>query len=63
MSSYGHDDVVTLLLDKLRVHFLVSLNPDGFEKSREGICDKDRGRYLISRPSPSFESDAICHPS
>lgn len=44
VSGYGHDPVITLLLDYSRIHFLVSMNPDGFEKSAEGTCSNDKGR-------------------
>jgi hypothetical protein len=46
VSGYGHDPVITLLLDHTRIHFLVSMNPDGFEKSSEGTCSNDKGRQV-----------------
>ena len=47
VSRYRYDDVVTLLLNRTRIHFLVSMNPDGFEKSIENRCKGERGRYLL----------------
>ncbi|XP_046437221.1 carboxypeptidase D-like isoform X3 [Daphnia pulex] len=57
VSGYGHDPVITLLLDHSRIHFLVSMNPDGFEKSSEGTCSNDKGRknqkdYDLNRNFP-----------
>ena len=45
VTRYGRDDVVTLLLNRSRIHFLVSMNPDGFERSIENRCKGERGRY------------------
>lgn len=33
---YGTDNRITQLLDTTRIHLLPSMNPDGYEKSREG---------------------------
>jgi len=43
---YGRDDVVTLLLNRMRIHFLPSMNPDGFEKSKAGKCEGELGRFV-----------------
>ena len=45
VTRYGYDDIVTLLLNRTRIHFLASMNPDGFEKSIENSCKGERGRY------------------
>lgn len=34
--NYKHDDRITRLIDQTRIHLLVSMNPDGYEISREG---------------------------
>ena len=44
--GYGYDDTITVLLNHSRIHFLVSMNPDGFEKSVEGTCGHDKGRQV-----------------
>jgi len=44
VTRYGYDDIVTLLLNRTRIHFLASMNPDGFEKSIENSCKGERGR-------------------
>ena len=35
VTGYNNNDDVTQLLDSMRVHILVSMNPDGFEYAHE----------------------------
>ena len=47
------------MLDQSRIHFLINMNPDGSEQSREGECKKDNGRknykdYDLNRNFPDF---------
>ena len=44
MREYGQDSDITWLLDNTRVHVLPTMNPDGFEVSKEGTCQGGLGR-------------------
>lgn len=45
MNMYKRNNVVvTRLLNSIDLHILHSMNPDGFEKSKEGACLGDDGR-------------------
>lgn len=44
LSTYGKDDRITWMLDNTRIHFLPTMNPDGFDKAEEGKCGDGRGR-------------------
>ncbi|XP_044731066.1 carboxypeptidase M isoform X2 [Chrysoperla carnea] len=45
VENYQSDKFVKWLLDNTRIHFLPSMNPDGFEVSKEGMCEGGQGRY------------------
>ena len=44
LSMYGHDEDITMFLDKTRVHILPTMNPDGFEEAEILDCDGVVGR-------------------
>lgn len=59
VNSYSSDEEVKFLLDNTRVHLMPSMNPDGFEKSKEGFCDTGPGRlnanfFDLNRNFPDF---------
>lgn len=47
--NYGSDPEVTDLVQKTRIHIMPSMNPDGYEKSREG-SSFDKFFWLILPP-------------
>lgn len=34
--NYGKNDLLTLMVDNIRIHIMPTMNPDGYEKSHEG---------------------------
>ncbi|EZA59459.1 Carboxypeptidase M [Ooceraea biroi] len=52
VTSYGSDPYVTWLLDNTRIHILPSMNPDGFEVSKEGKYNA-RG-FDLNRNFPDY---------
>lgn len=45
LESYGKNKILSRLVDETRIHILPSMNPDGYERSREGDCNSDDGRF------------------
>ena len=42
--GYGRDPRITRLINNTEIYILPTLNPDGYEISREGSCDNNRWR-------------------
>lgn len=38
--NYLHDDRITHIVNNVRIHIMPSMNPDGFERSKEGKIKK-----------------------
>lgn len=44
-ANYGKDNLLTSLINNTRIHILPSMNPDGFENSKEGNPDIGRSNF------------------
>ena len=44
-SNYGRNERITKLVNTTRIHLLPTMNPDGWESSKEGDCTKVIGRF------------------
>lgn len=48
-NGYGRDERISRLLDETEIFIMPTLNPDGYEISREGQCDNNRlGRHNVN---------------
>ena len=59
VNSYPRNPQVKSLLDNTYIHLMPSMNPDGFEVSREGECTRGAGRenangFDLNRNFPDF---------
>lgn len=59
VNSYPKNHQVKELLDSTYIHLMPSMNPDGFEISREGECSRGQGRanangFDLNRNFPDF---------
>nr|AMO02547.1 carboxypeptidase M [Tityus serrulatus] len=45
VNNYPNDKYVSALLNNTVIHIMPSMNPDGFELSKEGECSSGQGRY------------------
>ncbi|CAL8071452.1 unnamed protein product [Orchesella dallaii] len=59
VTQYPRDEYVRWLLENTRIHIMPSMNPDGYEVSKEGTCEGAQGRYNsrgydLNRNFPDF---------
>lgn len=57
LENYNSNEFITALINSTRIHILPSMNPDGYESSKEGDCDSELGRpnangYDLNRNFP-----------
>ena len=45
LDNYGVDERITTLINNTRIHILPSMNPDGYDRAREGDISGITGRY------------------
>ncbi|ODM97756.1 Carboxypeptidase M [Orchesella cincta] len=59
VTQYPRDEYARWLLENTRIHIMPSMNPDGYEVSKEGTCEGAQGRYNargydLNRNFPDF---------
>ncbi len=47
VTGYGINETITSFLDETRIHILVTMNPDGFERGFDRIEDENEDCHLV----------------
>ncbi|KAK1899795.1 Carboxypeptidase D [Dissostichus eleginoides] len=68
LAEYGEEPRITELVDTTDIYIMPSMNPDGFEKSKEGDCDGQNGgrnnalNMDLNRSFPDQYDDKVLNP-
>ncbi|XP_068440183.1 carboxypeptidase D [Clinocottus analis] len=68
LTKYGEESRITELVDTTDIYIMPSMNPDGFEKSKEGDCEGQNGgrnnaqNMDLNRSFPDQYDGAIANP-